>query len=819
MSYGSISLQITNYVNHTDKYVPLTGIHSVEEDALGWQWNRRKIPSSSSNRTRFLTYAGGHNVGLLDGTQLHQWQSGVLDGVEYHDICHRRIHDSLTWTPRYSTGSFSVYWDSRTLYSDHSFSTIATYTSDQLRTELILRDDAVHDSVSAKIFKRLSDYQIITVRDSVNVSVFTGELAANVRVDTGTSSDILWDVLETRKNEMLIDGNTLRFNQLQAIVRGFDTDDASIIKSSWQPAGPGLIAGRSLFSTYFPFNTGSVALVSIDASDVVTEWKEVVNLNFSQSSDNHYSVNYDLGTIQTGGFSAPDLVLAAEVSLFDTEIAVVVSDDLDMYPDQGIIIIGDEQIFYLAKTKSSFIDCVRGYNSTVVEVHAKNLIVQDVQHGASTTDSWYFRYVAVPRVEYEVTDYAVRTANYSTWLDVRSLVNVKANNIVQIVSQDTNLASIELTTDRAVIGGNLYGPVFYGTDTSKLIATGLDAAGNPVEDLDLTIQIKSGPGFLNGTLRAYTAGTSSLGQMSSFFHAPYDQDSVDMQVVSVQHIDGNTHMTVNLQTAVVPAEVWVFQILKHDPVLGTIGDAVTAFAGGVAIEPYGFGYIDVWVKYVEDYDNGSIQIVDTSGVRRTLGLRQGVLLKDGNDEPYVRYYVNEAVDPSWFTASTSAWLFQPDAAAWDQAQVRGARVILYEFSTEAQHPITGEAGAYTPVHPDTVTGNVLIFNDRLLPIPSVTDTDTNLGAYIVVAPSETRFNAYGRDPFTGNIIISDDIRLRVSLPNTLSGVDTSGVLPIPYGWTFITDEFNIGAGLDGANFITINPAATGINQFSLTGVI
>ena len=98
-------------------------------------------------------------------------------------------------------------------------------------------------------------------------------------------------------------------------------------------------------------------------------------------------------------------------------------------------------------------------------------------------------------------------------------------------------------------------------------------------------------------------------------------------------------------------------------------------------------------------------------------------------------------------------------------------------------------------------------------------TTATWGAYVVIAPGETRFNAHGRDPYTGRLITSNDIRLRLQLPNTLTGVDASGALPIPYGWTLVTEEFNIGAGLDGANFITINPAASGINQFSLRGAI
>jgi len=819
MEYKSIVLEVTNYVEPTDKYVPLTGVHSVETDIAGWRWDRRRLPGAALGTTRYLTYAGGHDVGLLDGTQLEDWQSGVLDGITYEDIVNVPVGDCLTWTPRFTTGSFSVYWDSRSLYSDHSFSAVANYVAGDLRTSVTLRADAVHDSISARIFSRTATYEIMTVRDIQMVTEFTGVIDSQERVSPGELPDVDWSLVETRKSEMAIDGDALVFNQLFAIRRGVDSLDPTVIADSWENKGAGLANGRALFSKYFPFNAGSVRLVSISSLGVVTEWTEKVNLNFSTATDKHFSVNYDLGVIQTGGYKAPGLVLDEALSISDTEVSVVMSSDLDFYPDQGIIQVGTEQIYYLAKTRKAFIDCVRGYNGTTVAEHAISSILEDVQHGASSTDVWYCKYEAVPRVDYEVSDYALRSANYSTWLDVRALVNVKANNIVQIVSQDTNLAEVVLSTDSEVIGGNLYGPVFFGTDTSKLTATAYDSAGNPVEDIQLTTYIKDGPGFLNGTLDRYSANSNSLGKTNCFFSAPYTQESLDMDVVKIEHVGSDTHMTVNFDTAVVPGEVWVFQVLKHDPTLGSTGTTATAFSSGAAAEPYGLGYIDVWVKTVEDYNNGILRLLDNSGIVRNFGIRQAVRLTDGNDEPYTRFYLDTAVNAGWVGASNSVWLFQEGAVEWDPALKRGARVILYEWRDDVQHPVTKLEGAWFPLHPDEITGDVLVFKDRNLPLPDALDATNNLGAYIVVAPAESRFGAYGRDPFTGSLIVSNDVRLRLQLPNTLVVVDSSGTLPIPYGWTFITEEFNIGAGLGGANFITINPAATGINQFSLTGVI
>jgi len=814
-TYESIVLEIANHVSPTDKTQPLTGVYSQEQSIDGWQWNRRTIPSVAANFTRYLTYAGGHEAGLLDGTALKDWQSGVLSGISYDSLVHMPLGNTLTWTPRYKTGAFSVYWNSRVLYSDYSFSQNVEWNVDG-RQQMLLRDDCVYNSIRAQLFERTSSYEIVAIREATLLSAFTGILVSEARLTLNEGVPADWSQVETRKREMVIDDNILYFNQDFSIKVGVGISAHS---DSWQSMGPGLINGRPLFAKYLPLLSGSVSLISVDATGICTVWEEQSNLNFSGPEDEHFSVNYDLGVITTGGYKAPSLVLRSAVTAFSTEVQVVNLDDIDSYPEQGVLEIGSELVYYSGKTRNSFTNCVRGHAGTTAAAHLKGALVHDRQHGKGTTDDWYISYTATPRVDYEVSDYDLRSANHSTWLDVRAIANVKANNIVQIVSQDDNLAEIVLTTDSPLLGGNLFGPVYYGTDTSKLTATGYDASGSPVEDVELTIYIKSGDGKLNGSLDRFSADSNSLGQVHAFYNAPYNSDETTMEVTSTTHVGSDTHMTVNFTTPAQPNEVWVFQVLKHDPVLGSVGDFVDAFAAGTAAEPNGLGYVDVWMAHTEDYNGGTMLLEDATGVRRSLPIRWAEQQYDGNNEPYVRFFLDQSALSSWISGTEKCWLFQEEAVEWNSVLKRGARVILYEWTTNAKHPITGEVGAYMPVRPDSIQGNTLIFNNRLLAIPDSGDIENNLGAYVVVAPGEVRCSAYGRDPFSGNLITSNDVRLRLRLPNTLTGVDDSGALPIPHGWTLVTEEFNIGAGLDGANFLTVNPAASGINQFSITGVI
>ena len=94
----------------------------------------------------------------------------------------------------------------------------------------------------------------------------------------------------------------------------------------------------------------SVSVYTIDGAGTIREWSEVVNLNFSKPTDLHYSVDYDLGIVKMGGYSAPDLVLYSAVDLDDTIIKVHLDTDvMASYPDQGVIQIELKRSFTMER--------------------------------------------------------------------------------------------------------------------------------------------------------------------------------------------------------------------------------------------------------------------------------------------------------------------------------------------------------------------------------------------------------------------------------------------------------------------------------------
>ena len=806
----------------TDDYLPLTGLFSAEVTNDGWKWDRRLLGSESMDGSRHLTYIGGHEAGLTDGTFLSDWVSGVYEGLKYTDLTFKVKSDRLQWIPRVTTGEFTIFWDRRTLFSDYSVSeNLSTQQLDHDVYYLDLPDDAVWGSVEARIFQRLPDRNIVTYTQFQQVDSFTGDISSGTHLAvTDSSGLILYNNLNTRLPEFIVGNGRAIFNSAFSKPVGTDTLDPDIILDTWEYKERAISTGRAVYADYFPLEKYSVELVTIDASGNLTSYSERDSLSFSTSTDNHFAVDYDLGVITTGGFQAPPLVLANTISASSDQLFVYPdSTSLAQYPDQGIIDVDGEKILYGEKLTSGFSELVRGYDGTPAAGHTTGATVEDIQHGSQQSGDIYIKYTAVPRVDYEVTDYALRTAYRYSWIDVRATANVLSRSILQLTSYDVDLASIELTIDRPLIGGDLYGPLSYGTDTSRLTATAYDSQGNPVADLPLTIYIEDGSGYLNDSLTEVTGITNALGQIYAYYHAPYSDGDLDLEVMSTVHDGANTVMTVDSLSAISDIEdIWVFQVLKHDDILGTVGLALTVEDG----QPYSLtnkiqGYLEFDALMGEEYVGGVVYVTDTGGIRRTYNVAKVDNFLDGSGVQKTRLYTQELVS-SILVTGQPAYVLQRDAAEWDPALGRGLRVILYEWTTAAIHPLTGAAGAYLPLHPDTVSGNDLTFNSRLLPIPDAFDNSNNLGKYVVMGPTEVTFRARGTDPYTGRTILSNRVRAQLRLGSYLTGVDRSGALPIPYGFTFATDSFNVGAALGGANFITINPAASGINQFNLTGV-
>jgi hypothetical protein len=870
---GAIVLGIQNFVANSYKYVPVTGVFATEADIPGWQWDKRRLENFYDDTTLYLTTLGGHAVGLKDGTKEEYWQSGSILHTDFLRLSEIKYRDEfLSWTPVVRPGKYSIFFADKNLYSDYSsiekVSALAISNGVHYHA---LRDDARLNSVSVVLYERDNEFINRPFTTYRYVDQFTGNLQEDLTrlPPVDSSGDVLWTNLSDRHYEYIIettttdgvDSHILYLNQDASVQVGDIANNFDLLCTHLGPealrntvgeyAGHGAADGRDCFTKYFPVENGTVRVFVIRGpnGEEFNEWTEVPNLNFSKDTDKHFSVDHDLGIITLGGYQAPDLTLREDIAMDDTEIKCFYSDmAFSSYPDQGVITIGTEKILYYSKGRSRFYNCLRGYDGTLAQSHTMGDIVSDTQHGAHSleTDAVYLSYTAMPRVEYEVTDIEERTANKTPVLDVKAITNVVTNNIIQIYPAETHVAKLVLETDSPLMGGNLYGPVYYGTDVSRLTARALDSRDNPVEGINITIVLDSPTGGLNGFLSKYTDISNSLGEIYAFYNAPYDWDSISKDVYSVVHSGDDTIFQIEeLPPGLGPEDIQVYQVLKHDRNVGTQGARLTVTSTNentqIGTQPWGSGHSvivdEVFDDAVSQWVNGRIDIV-VNGVSWTRNITDAMDIHDTSlphnqtGSPYGRKTGTlllleqnipglASVTPGTTIRAWEKQLVPPAALPWVATHLEGVAVVLYEWLSEGVlHPIPNadgslRTGAYYPVRPEIIETNRLTFQNRLFGLPQPHNPNSNLGGYLVVASDIVSLYAYCQDPASGRTIVSNTIRLRIDIPPYLHGVDHSGELPIPYGFGFVSEEFNVGTGIGGANFLTINPKAEGINTFNL----
>ena len=826
MSWGTISLSYNLTLLRDERSPAVIGSFRDNE---GFIWDRRKMIDEDQESTRHMGRVTPQEYNLSEGTVFADWESGTPGrGIRFEDDTVQRQNQYLTSTPRYRVDSFQVYNEDRYLFSDYSYSDIAKSSGNYSTgsgdvSALDLHVDAMFASIDARIFTRNSDLVNLTWKKFEYVDAFTGVLSSGSRVAIDPLlASVTWSDVSDRHNEFILDEvpatKRIVFNQDAGYQVGQDstaspTPVVDELTNLWESVGEGITSGRRIYAKYFPFDTGSVRVISVDGAGTLTEWTETSSLALSLEGENHFEVNYDLGIIQMGGYKAGDVYLSANLNIADTIVEVFDTSAFRAYPERGVINIGAEKIFYTEKGDGKFLNCEREYDGTSgVSTVARGTVVEMEQQGAPTTDSLYIAYKAVPRVEYEITDYKLRTANETPFLDVHPMNQSDDHKIVQIQSVNKDLANITLEVDRASLGGNVYGPIFYGRDTAMLTATAYDSHGNEVPNQLLNIKLIDGPGALGSGGSTYSAKTNSNGQIQTVYSAGLDGSDALKKTLIVNHNGADTEITSsNIPAGTSVSDIWVYHILKQDPFYGDAG--LERKARAVVQQTSGFGieyFVEVDGHFSDEYKGGYFTWI--RGGLPGIAYIQEVEHLTSSNRSRVFTSTNLTSGSPLLLPMDSVYIRKQEAVQWDAAQLNGVPVIVHEYDATADHPINGSAaGAYVPVRPDSISGNVLTFSNKNLPLPTATGATNNIGAYGIVSPGQARLVATGVDPVTGKTVTSNAIRVNLELPGYLTGVTALGV---PTGYTIGTGDTS-GSGLGGANFITVN-YQSGSSLYGLT---
>lgn len=886
---SSQTLNIKSYVHEEEKIKPITGIYSKDFDLSGCLTEKDFFIDDNNIKMQYNTFVGGQAYNIFEGTEKKDWQSIVREGIDFQKIEKVKSENVKSWTPIYSRGAYSIYWNLINFYSSYHYSGILKENSGEM--EIALDENCSKSSIEVAIWTRDSNfvkhpYKIYKYEAIERVIDFEGPFAVKtnsgwhfplftkkekvLKMD-GVSEDSINRFSSTTLNNKTfyykpgslfenqannkknlpvygiegiekdvrvptyrIEEDVVKANGNHNVKVGVAERDPESISKYWEEKGKGNSNGRLVFTKYFPIERGSFSLVGMSSSNDMKEFEEVESISEYDNSKYIYSIDYDLGIIQIGGVQEPELILKEDVSALDTQIVILNTEEMKTYPKTGILKIGTELIFYNEKNYNSFLQCRRGYNGTAPKSYIRGEVFKSIQNGKSldASNKIYCKYKAVPKIRYEVSDMQERFGNKYGFLNLKPIYNVRDNGIIQISSIDKHVSEIELDIDADLISGNIYGPLFYGTDFRQFTARALDSLGNPVQDVEITIKFSSGPGYLGYSLREYTGVSNSEGEIYTLYGVPYDWNSISKRITEVIRNGQSTEMVAErLPGSVPPEEIQIYQIMKHDPILGTNGNKMSpwlSYAGdpnwGNAHPNYGKAWVKVLAgkeDFVSNYEGGQISVFlegpNQEILRFDKKIIQSIEMKDelninGSANPNrgntigVSFVLEHNIPAQYSTWTLKEVIvFEREAVRFSAVNMNGCRRVVYEWKSDAVHPITGASGAYFPLRPDRIVGDRLFFDEKVLPIPDLYGADSNVGGYLAVCSDIAEFYAECVDPTSGNIIKSNRIKVRIDIPPYLNGVSSDNGLSIPYGFKIAEEGFVDASGIGGATFLTINP--------------
>lgn len=781
----------------------LTGVMS-EEGPDGWIWDRNILQNNLISSTIHEGYVGGIEYNLDEGVSIEDWNNFAYSNIKLKEI--EMIEEETNkWTPTFTTGEYFLYGKKKKLYSSYSISKSAVRKENSFECEL--EGDFKIDSISAAIF----------TRNKNSVKYIYREWLYNQ---------------DEEKYFYKVEDSILKTNSDESVNLIRDFKDSEELKLVSERKGSSNSDGRTIFSKYFPIEKGSLRVFGVKDKEII-EFKDYTDSKIPEK-EYGFICDYDLGNVFTSGKKYEEIFLSQDLDKTSLEIEVQPVERVLSYPEEGEIEINGERIYYANRSKSKLYNCTR----LNPKEHSKGSKIKMDDEGVGLGEEYemFIQYDTVPRIEFEVSEKNIRRSNNHGLLDLHPFSNLNENGIIQISSIDTNVASIDLRINAPYIGGQLYGPGFFGIDTKQLVAKTLDSLGNEVEGIEVTVHIaNSGPGFLNGNNKTYKDYTNSEGEIYSYYNCPYDWEEISKEVTSVRHESGSTIF----ETEVIEefgsidlSNVSIYEILKHDPVFGYRGHEFIPEEWGNEIEIDGIQYLKTWMKikgdsfnFVDSFKDCSCLIKYTDAGTSKSKIKEVRFSKNPNEEKEHLVILEERlasidngkqIEKIWIQARKSVLEpEQPNSLEWNAYHKIGGLKVLYEWNNFVTHPVTKEMGAYYPVRPKKFLSQNQMEIVGELKIPDAYDQENLLGGYRIVCPSVVSFFATCKDPLTNRTIVSNVVKLRLELPKYLNGVSFDEGLPIPYGFGFVSENLEVGTGLGGQNFISINPIEENILTLNL----
>lgn len=409
-------------------------------------------------------------------------------------------------------------------------------------------------------------------------------------------------------------------------------------------------------------------------------------------------------------------------------------------------------------------------------------------------------YSSTLRIEYEEAD--IDNTIDATEADVNPTTQHINQGFVVVTHDQLEAASIVLDINKPRIPFTSqppeYGPITIGSDYALLRATIKSTEGNAVPDTLVGFNMTpTDIGYIDGSTESSSI-TDGQGYAYSSYQPPVSTNTLGFYTITVRasthpmYLAGYKEIIIKDAGAGLEGQendLYLYQVLKDDILLG-------------------YDSVDDWIT--QQIADGKME-VPAWAVTPTLETKW-------RNEMKVKYDLKEWNGSSEFNST---------------GVLTGRKVVVYKidptgvsdyegdnWDNEAINPITGESGAVVPLRPEFIekiedTGDEfnsyfrLIYPEDAIPDPDADDSGNPIGGYWIVSPRTIKFRASCWSEFYNSIIYSNEITVRLSMPEHMLGEYLTPLLKrVPYGWKIPDSTDNAASGLDGATFITINPYGT-----------
>lgn len=756
-----IEINLEAIINTEENFYPLTGEYAGTQ---GWVWNKTLPQNFDSRYGRIENSVGGYEYNLEEGSIEKDWQGAVLAGMRLKEIKIKLEGASReSWVPEIEKGSYSILNFENSLLSKSQICKVLK------SNEITLEEETLENSVKVTLFKRDNLYNNLPFFKYVNTSLGLEDLSFSV------------------------DENLVSVNQLKTIFIGSERTDKYSVECHYENKGFGNEGREIVYSTYFPIT--DVKVITIDSEEVIKEWTKVDSFKNKSSTFKVFKVDEESGKI-----IFPKKITEKSFYLKeDLGKELVFFEPLEEIKEEGKLKLGATEYSYRSKSK---------YKVTLSETERvasleEGVAFQAVQEGAHLNESTvYISYLAVPRVDYEVQE-----NSFTNNINLKPYSTINSNGILQLSVDEKNIKKIILSSDKPKILGNIFGEVFIGTDSSRLTAEVINGNGRAVEEIPVEFYVSEGR-FGNGAKKSIDS-TNLEGKSFAFYAHDYEEESVGL-IVNPRQINSESYFEIdNLSPGLTAEDIVLFQVLKTDPVKGSLGYKVD-------IRSFELNDKSIKVTIVDDYILNSEEYKSMYEPNYTIGnvVNESLPLS-------IKYNYGLAIlyfDNGRVSARTTIKNIEENTIQLDTGNLSG-EYYLYgepsairifkrgelEFSLEEAvatnksfdrliYSYDFDEEIYRKLKPTHIEGN-RIYYDKVLPSGS-RDENNILAGYKIFYPKLVDVYAEAINPATGQRLRSNLIKLKVSLPSYLSSSN---------GFKFLENNDEEGSGLGGTNFLSINP--------------